>query len=62
MSAVAERVRWCPMCGSDLDRPQGFVAEYWKAGDRWFVAWCPDCTRTTQVCLPSALTATEPEH
>ncbi len=55
-------VRWCPACGGDLNDPQGFVAEYWKAKDRWFLTWCSRCHTTAQVCLPHRITATEPEH
>lgn len=55
-------VGWCPMCGTGLPGQSGFVTEYWKGEDRWFLTWCSGCSTTTLVCLPTRITATEPEH
>lgn len=55
-------VRYCPSCGTSLERPAGFVHEYWVTEDRLFHCWCPECYFLCTVVLSSQIASHEPEH
>ena len=59
---LADRPKFCPMCGGDLQSDGGISTEYWTGDVRVFMTWCGGCGWFGEVVRFDLVTIVEVEH
>lgn len=59
---LADRPKFCPMCGGDLQAEGGIATEFWSSNVRVFMTWCGGCGWFGEVVRFDMVTIMEREH